>query len=186
MVQKELLNALEVCPIIATVHDDGLTEALKSPCKIIFYLKSNIITVRDKVSAVHNVNKKIVIHLDLADWIGKDKAGIEYLKTIGVDGLISTRTQLIRWAKEIGLLTVQRFFTLDSQGVESITDVLKNYSPDMIEIMPGVISKTISVFSKSQIPVIAGGLIETKSEVTNGLLNGATAISTGKKELWYI
>ena len=34
--------------------------------------------------------------------------------------------------------------------------------------------------------VIAGGLIETKQEVTNALGQGAAAVSTGKNELWYL
>ncbi|MFQ8953550.1 MAG: glycerol-3-phosphate responsive antiterminator [Oscillospiraceae bacterium] len=33
-------------------------------------------------------------------------------------------------------------------------------------------------------PVIAGGLIETKQEVTAALSANAIAVSTGKKELW--
>ena len=36
-----------------------------------------------------------------------------------------------------------------------------------------------------KIPVIAGGLIETKAEVTEALCQGALAVSTGKQELWY-
>ena len=36
------------------------------------------------------------------------------------------------------------------------------------------------------IPVIAGGLIETKAEITTALSSGAVAVSTGKKELWYV
>ena len=56
----------------------------------------------------------------------------------------------------------------------------------MIEIMPGVITKTISKFANSSIPVIAGGLIETKEEVTAALSAGAIAVSTGKECLWYI
>ena len=52
--------------------------------------------------------------------------------------------------------------------------------------MPGVISKVIERFSGGSIPVIAGGLIETKAEVTAALASGAAAVSTGMPELWYI
>ena len=50
--------------------------------------------------------------------------------------------------------------------------------------MPGVIPKALRPFSRQEIPVIAGGLIETKQEVTAALFAGAIAVSTGKKELW--
>ena len=38
----------------------------------------------------------------------------------------------------------------------------------------------------SSVPIIAGGLIENKAEVTEALGLGAAAVSTGKKELWYL
>ena len=93
---------------------------------------------------------------------------------------------LIKAAKEHSLATVQRFFALDSQGVESISDMLSNSSPDFIEIMPGVIGKIIERFSNESAPLISGGLIETKADVTTALSLGAFAVSTGKPELWYI
>ena len=72
---------------------------------------------------MHLNNKIIFIHIDLSEGIGKDRSGIEYLSRSGADGIISTRANLIRIAKEFGLLTVQRFFAYDSQGVKSINDV---------------------------------------------------------------
>jgi glycerol uptake operon antiterminator len=55
-----------------------------------------------------------------------------------------------------------------------------------MELMPGVIPKLIRRFSVSSIPVIAGGLVEHKSEVTEALASGAVAVSTGAKQLWDI
>ena len=91
---------------------------------------------------------------------------------------------MVKIAKEVGLLTVQRFFALDSQGVSAISEITQAASPDFIEIMPGVIDKIVSRFATGQIPVIAGGLIETKQEITNALKCGAVAVSSGKQDLW--
>ena len=102
----------------------------------------------------------------------------------GADGIISTRTQLIRAAHDSGLLAVQRFFILDSKGMHSISETIENTRPDLIEIMPGVIPKALKAVAAHKIPVIAGGLIETKQEVTAALSADAIAVSTGKKELW--
>ena len=55
-----------------------------------------------------------------------------------------------------------------------------------MEIMPGVVTKVIQTCADSGIPVIAGGLLQTKAEVTEALSAGATAISTGCPDLWYI
>lgn len=181
-----LFDCLECNPVIAAVQQEGLQAALASPVQIIFHLGVDLMSVQDVVQQVHNAGKYIFIHLDLAEGIGKDRAGIRYLAQCGADGVISTKAQLIRYAKEQGLVTVQRFFALDSKGMESIEEMAKNTNPHLMEIMPGVICKAIRRFSGGSIPVIAGGLIQAKSEVTDALGSGASAVSTGKAELWYM
>ncbi len=186
MTHAQIEDRLSDCPIIAAVPATRFAEAVASPAEVIFNLKANLLTIQEQIAAAHAADKAVFVHLDLADGIGKDKTGIEFLANCGVDGIISTRGQLIRTAKEYGLLTVQRFFTLDSQGVDSIAEQLRSLSPDFIEIMPGVIGKTVARFASGNIPVIAGGLIETKAEVTEVLGCGALAVSSGKQELWYL
>ena len=179
-----LISCLECNPVIAAVTDEKWQQALESPAQMIFYLSANLLTVEEKVRQAHGAGKYVMVHLDLAEGIGRDRSGIRFLAQCGVDGIISTKAQLIRLAKEQGLITVQRFFALDSKGMESIEEMLRSTNPHLMEIMPGVIGKAIKQFSAGTIPVIAGGLIETKQEVTAAIGNGATAISTGRKELW--
>lgn len=186
MTLRALFDSLERCPVIAAINDRYFSDALASPSEVIFLLGSSIITLPDRVEKAHAAGKYIFIHLDLAEGVGKDRAGIQYLSKVGADGIISTRANLIRAAREQGLITVQRFFALDSQGVDSITGMLETSSPDLIEIMPGVIGKIISRFADAKAPLIAGGLVQTKAEVTQALSMGAFAVSTGQQELWYI
>lgn len=183
---KNILEILEANPIIPSVHENKFSKAVACSCEVIFLLGANIMTLESRIKAAHSKGKALFIHIDLAEGIGKDEAGIKYLAALGCDGIISTRAQIIKHAKREGLFTVQRFFTLDSQGLESISDMLSTTSPDTIEIMPGVISKTVSRFVDTEIPVIAGGLVETKEEVTSALSAGAVAVSTGMEELWYL
>ena len=183
---SELITCLECNPVIAAVTDEKWGEALASPAQVIFYLSASLLSVETRVRQAHAAGKHVMVHMDLAEGIGKDRAGIRFLAQCGVDGVISTKAQLIRLAKEQGLITVQRFFALDSKGMESIEEMLRNTNPHLMEIMPGVIGKAIHRFQKSGIPVIAGGLIETKAEVTDALKAGATAVSTGQKTLWYL
>ena len=65
-------------------------------------------------------------------------------------------------------------------------ETLEGTAPDLLEIMPGVIGKVIARVATGKTPVIAGGLVETKEELFAALSNGAIAVSTGKKELWYM
>ena len=180
-----IIECLEENPVIAAIGDSKWQQALESPSQVIFYQSANLLTAAERVREAHAAGKFIVIHMDLAEGIGKDREGVEFLASCGVDGIISTRAQIIRMAKDADLLTVQRFFALDSQGLGSIQEMLKTSRPHLMEIMPGVIPKVIDRFATGNIPVIAGGLIETKAEVTGALSCGAAAVSTGCEELWY-
>ena len=186
MKPETIIDCLEQNPVIAAIRDDRWEAALRSPAQVLFYLSADLTTVRRRITQAHEAGKILLIHMDLAEGIGKDRAGIRYLAQHGVDGIISTKAQLIRTAKEMGLLTVQRFFALDSKGMESIEEMLRSTNPHLMEIMPGVIGKAIGRFSGGSIPVIAGGLLQTKAEVTEALRRGATAVSTGEKQLWYM
>ena len=186
MIQRELYDCLEDNPIIAAVHENQIPDALVSPSGVIFLLGGNLLSVGDNIKAAQKAGKSIFIHIDLAEGIAKDRTGIEYLAQCGADGIISTKANLLKYARDFGLLTVQRFFVYDTQGVENIKSALYNNLPDVVEIMPGVIGKIIHKFSTLEVPLIAGGLIDTKNEVTTALQMGAYAVSTGKKELWYM
>ncbi len=182
----EMRDCLERSPVIAAIPKGMLDQALASPVEIIFHLKASLMDVEESIRRTHEAGKRIFIHIDLADGIGKDKTGVEYLSRLGADGIISTKAALIRYGNEAGLVTVQRFFALDSKGVDGIRDMLETTQPKMIEIMPGIASKVIKRLTAGNIPIIAGGLIETKAEITEALTNGAEGVSTGKQDLWYI
>ena len=186
MQPQELIECLEDNPVIAAIGDDKWPDALESPVQVLFYLSANLLTVREKIRQAHEAGKLVMIHIDLAEGIGKDDAGIRYLADCGADGIISTRAHMIRLAKHNDLVSVQRVFALDSKGMDSIDEMIRNANPHLVEIMPGVVEKAIRRFSGGKTPVIAGGLIETKSEVTGILRCGAVAVSTGKKELWHV
>lgn len=186
MSPRELLECLEDNPVIAAIGDDKWQDALESPVQVLFYLSANLLNVQEKIRQAHAAQKLLMVHIDLAEGIGKDNAGIRFLADSGADGIISTRANMIRLAKNHGLLAIQRVFALDSKGMDSIDEMIRNANPHLVEIMPGVVEKAIRRFSGGKTPVIAGGLIETKAEVTGVLRCGAIAASTGKIELWHV
>ena len=173
-------------PVIAAVRtDEDLEKALNSKVKIIFDLNPDLMTVEEKVKKAHSAKKRFFIHMDLANGIGKDKSGIMFVKKAGVDGIISTRVNIIKLAREMGIFTVQRFFIVDSQSVDTTAEAVKASKPDMIEIMPGIVTKVVKTLGgQMDIPIISGGLIETEQELSQMLESGAAAVSTGKIELW--
>ncbi len=178
--------SFEKNPVIAAVrNDDGFSDALKSPVSHIFLLNSDVLTLKEKIKEAHAADKKIFIHVDFTEGLGKDKVGLKVLSNLSADGIISTRTNVIKMAKDLGLLTVQRFFIVDSHSFDTAIESIKSAHPDMIEIMPALVSREIKRITDTvKAPVIAGGLIETKAEIYEALSSGASAISTGKAELW--
>lgn len=172
--------------VIAAVRtEEAFMEACESKSEIIFDLSPSIENIESRVMLCTKHNKTLFIHIDLAEGIGKDKAGLAYIRDCGVDGIISTRAALIKYANEVGLKTVQRTFILDSQSIETAISMLKT-KPDMAEIMPGIIAERVikKLCSEMNIPVIAGGLIATIDEVNAAINAGAAAVSTGEKALW--
>ena len=172
--------------VIAAVRTaEEFAAAAESEVGIIFQLAPNIETLKSQVEFAHGKGKKLFIHIDLAEGIGKDEYGIKFAGKLGVDGIISTRTGMIKLAKNAGLFTVQRFFIVDSHSVETTVESVKSSKADMIEIMPGVVTKVISsVSSCSDVPVIAGGLIDDLSEIEIALQNGASAVSLSNPDFW--
>lgn len=177
---------LEENPIIAAVRTrDGFEKALDCPCDILFLLCANILTLQEDIRATHQKKKLLFVHVDIAEGIGRDAAGIQHLQRLCADGIISTRGNMIKTARENGLKTVHRVFLLDSHSIETAFDQIASCHPDMVELMPGVIPKMIARFSERlKTPIIAGGLIDKKNEIIQALSAGAKAVSTARPELW--
>lgn len=172
-------------PVIAAVRNaTEFDEALHSQSKIIFDLNPDLFTLGEVVKTVHGHNKKLFIHLDLATGIGKDKSGLTFVSKMGVDGIISTRVNIIKMAREAGLFTVQRFFIVDSHSVDTTVEGLKSSKADTIEIMPAMEKAITLLKERVDVPIIAGGLISSSEEIASAIKAGAEAISTGNPDLW--
>ena len=165
--------------------EEDFLASLKSGVDVIFLLYSSILAVGEHIVKSRQEGKKVFIHMDFTEGIGKGRAGLEYIKGLGADGILTTKTNMIRPAKDIGLVTVQRFFIVDSHSVDTAVESIRIAKPDVVEIMPGVVCKKIREFAeKVSTPILAGGLIEFKEDVDNAIAAGATAVSTANRELW--
>ena len=174
-------------PVIAAVKDDaGLRQALNSDCQVVFLLYGTILNVANLVESVHRQNKVCFVHIDLIEGLSNREIAVDVLKMFGKpDGIISTRTPQIRRAQQLGILTIQRVFLLDSMSLQSLLTTIDTHHPDYIEVLPGVIPSVIAeITAKTTIPIIAGGLIRSKQDVIQALQSGAVAVSTSRQEVW--
>lgn len=186
---SRIKNLLSDNPIIASVKDlEGVQAAIDSDCNVVFILYGNICKISEVVSALKSAGKTVFVHVDLIDGLSSREISIEFLhRTAAPDGVITTKAPLIKAAKSLGLMTVHRFFMLDSISLKNIPKQIAVSSPDCIEVLPGCMPKVISKLTESiELPIIAGGLIQDKSDVMAALSAGADAISTTKSSLWSI
>lgn len=184
---SDIIDNIEGNPIIAAIrNEEDIEIAIKSEVSSVFLLKADIFNVGNYVDKIKNSGKHVFIHFEFLEGLGRDNKAIDYIaEAIKPDGIITTRSNHIKYAEERGLFTIQRFFLVDSQSYETAIKSLQNVKPDMIEIMPAVMPGVIRRFKEEiALPVIAGGLIDSKEDIIDILKAGALGVSTGKKELW--
>ncbi len=185
---RKVIDMINTDTVIAALRSEkDFANITATAPRLIFDLSPDINSIKQRLDAVHAVGKQYFLHIDLAVGIGKDESGIVFLKKLGVDGIISTRTNIIKTAREHGIFTVQRFFIVDSHSVATTLESLKASKADMIEIMPGIIPRVIkSLRERIDTPIIAGGLIESRRDIEDAIASGASAVSTSRTELWGI
>lgn len=185
----EFYTTIEDNPIIAAINNvKQVDEVINSPCKIVFLLTGDILNIEDIVKRLKESGKLVYVHLDLIGGFSKDTIALKYIsRTIKLDGIITTKSNLVKVAKELNIFTIQRLFILDSLALVSGINSIKTIRPDAVEILPGIMPKIIEeIRIETRIPVIAGGLIRDKSDVIGSLNAGAVGISTSNKEVWYM
>ncbi len=182
-------DILVEAPIIAAIKDEeGIEACLKSDCQVVFILYGNVCNIGSIVSKIKAKGKIAIVHMDLISGLSSKEISVNFIReTTAADGIISTKPMIVRRGKELGLLTIQRFFIIDSIALENAKRQIEVYKPDCVEIMPGVMPKILKIMREFvQMPIIAGGLLTDKSDVITALSSGADAISTTKSELWQL
>ena len=178
---------LSANPVIAAVkNEQQLKLALKSECETVFLLFGDLLNIGDLTRAVKNAGKNAIIHIDLVNGLSSREIAVDFIaKTTCADGIISTKPQLVKRAKELGLFTVLRVFVIDSKAFENISRDRVAVEPDVMEILPGIMPQVLTtICNMIPTPIIAGGLISQKKDILAALGAGAIAVSTTNQEMW--
>ena len=185
--RNDFIAVLKQYPVIAAAKDcEGLTQACLSNVKIIFILFGDIIILRELVNLAKTNGKLVFVHMYLIEGLDNKEISVRYIKEFTkADGIISTKSNVIKAGSELGLMTVQRFFMLDSMAMDKALKQMRFSFADAFEILPGVMPKIVQkISSYASRPIIAGGLIMDREDSYLALDHGATAISTTKRSLW--
>lgn len=185
---QEFYDMIESNPIIGAVKDmKGLDKCCElEDIKVVFVLFGDICSIGEIVKKVKESHKLVMVHIDLVVGLSAKEIAVDFIKNNTLaDGIITTKPSLIRKGQELSLLTILRYFLLDSMALENIRHQQYTIKPDFIEVLPGVMPKIIKeICMSTKIPVIAGGLISDKDSVLGALSAGAIAVSTTTQNVW--
>lgn len=185
----DLYKKLELAPVIAAVkNDEELTEALLTDLEVVFVLQSHLMELTELSERIKKSGKIAILHADLVKGLSSDETAIDYIKkSTSFDGIISTKSAIVRYAKRHQLLAIQRFFLLDSSALANVERQLLQTEADLVEVLPNVSPKIIKVLVKqSRKPLIVGGLIRDKEDIMGALGAGSLAVSTTDHHVWSV
>lgn len=184
-----LLYKIGTKPITAALRDlDSLNVALDSKVDNIFFMNGDLKRIIEAVARAKGAGKGAFVHLDLIKGLSNsDKESVEFIaEYVGADGIVTPKSHLMKEIKKVGLYSVLHLFIIDSLAVKNGLKMIEHSTPDGVEIMPGVVPKSIAAFAEpfEHIPIIASGLIQTKEEAARCLEAGATSLSVSEPSLW--
>lgn len=182
-----LLDALSASPVVAAVKDDaGLEICIGGDSRVVFVLYGTINTVPGIVDRLKEAGKTVFVHTDLIEGLSAREASVDYLiRNTALDGIISTKLSLLKFAKAKGLLTILRVFLIDSLALQNIGKIKKERCVDLIEVLPGLMPKIIhKICGDCGKKIIAGGLVTEKSDILSALDAGAVAVSSTNVAVW--
>ncbi len=174
-----------VIPAVRTYADfKHVLQTISCPSLILLFGDINSLPVLLAEAQKHG--KRLLVHLDLLEGVGKDKAGISLLARMGVNSLITTKSHLAKQARDEGMLVVQRLFVMDSEALKHGLHLLKGFTPDFVEVLPATVPASVvkELAKATGVPILGGGLVFTEDEVRQALDNGVCAVSTSRKSLW--
>lgn len=183
---QEIEDLLANNPIIPSVKNESMIEAaIANESELVLVLFGDIMNISDIVTRLKNAGKIVFVDIDLIEGLSSKNISVDYVRAHAkVDGIISNRAPILKYAREQGFITIHRFFLIDSISFHNIPKLLEISAPDIIQVLPGwpkVISWVSEIVSQ---PIIAGGLVCDREEVINALKAGANSISTSNTEIW--
>lgn len=177
-------------PVIAAVNSqEAFEEALSVPTRCLFILTGNPLVLPGMLKRARDCGKLCMVNMDFLDGLSRDRFAVEFLAAAGVAGIVSTRSDTLKSAQGLGLMTVLRTFGIDTAAVMAAKKSLAQFRPDAVEVLPAMAAPRVGkclLETYPELTIIGGGLIETVKEIEGLLAEGIHAITTSNARLWLI
>lgn len=175
-------------PVIASVFGaESVAGFLDSDCQLCILANVSLHELEGLLQLLDKAEKFTFVNMDACSGLGQDRGAVEYLKRIGTQGVVSTKTAMIQRANSLSMVTMQKVFVTDRSNLPRSAAALEQSKPHLVQVMPWpVISHLNDGERRSLSPFVAAGFIRTGSDVATALRSGAKGVSTSSKELWDI
>jgi glycerol uptake operon antiterminator len=173
-------------PVIASVFGAGcVARFLDSGCQLCILAHVSLHELEGLLQQLDRAGKFTFVNMDACSGLGQDRGAVEYLKKIGTQGVVSTKTAMIQRANSLNMVTMQKVFVTDRSNLPRSAAALEQSKPHLVQVMPWpVIAHLTEGEKRSLSPFIAAGFIRTESDVATALRAGAKGVSTSANELW--
>lgn len=174
----------QIIPAVKSVK--GFESFLKSDYEYCVLMNLHLSILTRLVEKAHEVGKKCLLHIDLINGITSDEYGAEYaIQHIKVDGLVSTKSSVMKIARKKKVIAIYRVFLIDNHSLKRSLDRVNELSPDYVEILPALAHKVIPrIKDKISVPIVGGGLISSKQDIQDCINSGMIGVTTSDIELW--
>ncbi len=173
-------------PVIGTLFgEDDLDHFEAQPTRFSFVANlplARVGTIFDRLSKVKTLP---LLNIDSVPGLTANSDGLEYLQGIRVPGIITTHTNAVSRAVDLGFLAVQKVFVTDRSNLRRAAATAKSSRAHFIQLMPWPVLPYLSPeFFHVLGPFIASGFVNSEDDITSALRLGAMAVTTSQTELW--
>jgi glycerol uptake operon antiterminator len=138
------------------------------------------------IPKVHAHQKKIILHLELTKGLSNDEYGAIFaIQNLKIDGIISTKSSVIKICKKRHVIGIFRLFLKDRMALDHNISQLLTIRPSVVEVLPVMPHYIREIKSKCDSHVITGGLITEQAQIDEAIQAGASSVTVSKLALWH-
>jgi glycerol uptake operon antiterminator len=176
----------EISGIIPAVNDfKQFRKFLESEYGTCVIMHCTIFDLETMFKELKSHGKQALIHCDLIKGLSADEYGAEYLcGKLHPAGLISIKPSVISACRKLSVTAVQRAFLIDSSALEKSILSIEKIKPDYVELLPALCTPLFPILKERlKLPLIAGGLIQSKAMAEEILKTGVEAVTISMSTL---
>jgi glycerol uptake operon antiterminator len=176
----------EIRGIVPAVNDfTQLRRFMDSEYPLCVIMNRHIASLEKIARELQEGSKRALVHCDLIHGLSPDEYGAEYLcGRFRPAGVISIRPGVIAACKRLGVTAIQRAFLIDSSALAKSLAAIEKAKPDYVELLPALCTPLFPMLKeKIDLPLIAGGLIQSKDMALEILQSGVQAVTISMDKL---